>query len=63
MAEALKAKDDPVHVARITDATRTVTRELTFDRKTFEDLTTAEKDKLLKVLAVRAGLLPNSADS
>ena len=61
--EALKAKDDPQQIARVADATRKRSRRDAVKAKTFETLTPAEKDKLLKALAVRAGLIQDSDDS
>jgi hypothetical protein len=60
---AIKAQEDPKQVARVAAAARLKARKSATQSKTFETLTPAEKDKLLKALAVRAGLIQDSDDS
>ena len=66
MAEALKAKDvalTPEQQARVDAQGRARKREQALAGKTFEGLNKAEKDRLLKLVAVRLGLLIDSDDT
>lgn len=61
--QALKGSEDVSHQARKVGRKRAKSRQQELGGKTFESLTPAEKDKLLKHLAVRAGLIDDSDDT
>jgi len=62
MAEMEKLKERPEEVAKVADRVRKADRRSGLAGKTFESMTNPQKDKLLKALAVRAGLIDDSDD-
>jgi len=70
MAKALRTHDLPAHQehlkqqeCRRNNAVGHRQRREALASKTFEELTTVEKDALLKLLALRMGLVKDSPDS
>ena len=61
---AIKSKDIPKHATRLAERAQRVNRAKgrTFTSKTFSQLTPAEKDKALKELMVRNGLIQDDDD-
>ena len=61
--EYLPAEEQDARTVIKMDRLRKKTRKGDLAGNTFEDLTNPEKDKLLKALAVQAGLIDDSDDS
>jgi hypothetical protein len=62
MKPALTRADDPQQSARDAKHSRRKVRTASVQGQTFEQLTPKQKDALLKELALRAGLIEDSAD-
>ena len=60
--KALTSGDIPAHAEKRQAHKRARQRSERFEGKTFEVLTSKEKDVLFKMLAIRAGLLEDSGD-
>lgn len=63
MAQATKTKDLPAWTAELQSRRDQRDKGMTFKDRTFESLSPAEKDKVLKAVAIRLGMVKDSADS
>jgi hypothetical protein len=62
MVKALRTKDDPAWAARLKDRQKHTRLRTSFQGKKFKQLTAAEKDRLLELIAIQMGILARDED-
>lgn len=63
MPEVKKTTDVATHATKVSKKSRMASRGKGLRTKSFEDMTNKQKDRLLKQLAVQAGLIEDTDDT